>query len=94
MRVLLFLAFLLLPFLPAQAEEPTITLRPGPALATVSTHCGGCHSLDYVQMNAPFLSADGWKAEVAKMRAAFGAQFDEEDATAITAYLASNYGAS
>jgi mono/diheme cytochrome c family protein len=94
MRTLLFLPFLLLSLLPAQAEEPTITLRPGTGLPAVSTHCSGCHSLDYVQMNAPFLSADGWKAEVAKMRAAFGAQFDDEDAAAIATYLASNYGAS
>jgi len=94
MRALLLLSLLLLPVRPALAEEPTITLRPGPALATISTHCSGCHSLDYVQMNAPFLKPDGWKAEVAKMRTAFGAQFDDEDAAAITAYLASNYGAS
>ena len=94
MRALLYLSLLLLSLPTAQAEEPTITLRPGAGLPAVSTHCSGCHSLDYVQMNAPFLAADGWKAEVAKMRAAFGAQFDDEDAAAIPSYLASNYGAS
>jgi hypothetical protein len=42
-------------------------------------------------MNSVFLTPDGWKAEVTKMRSAFGAPIDDETAAEITAYLASNY---
>jgi hypothetical protein len=42
-------------------------------------------------MNSPFLTAEAWKAEVAKMRSAFGAPIDDETAAEITAYLATNY---
>ena len=33
----------------------------------VEGNCAACHSLDYVQMNSPFLNAAGWDAEVHKM---------------------------
>jgi len=77
---------------PALADEQMVTLTPGAGQATVEQSCAGCHSLDYVRMNAPFLTADGWKAEVAKMRSAFGAPIDDEDAAAIQTYLAQHYG--
>ena len=77
---------------PAFAEEQPVTLKPGAGQATVEQNCAGCHSLDYVRMNAPFLTADGWKAEVTKMRAAFGAHIDDADAAAIQAYLTAQYG--
>lgn len=78
---------------PALADEQVVDLKPGAGLEAVNNNCGGCHSLDYVRMNAPFLSADGWKAEIGKMRAAFGAPVTDADAAAIQAYLAGNYGA-
>jgi len=43
-------------------------------------------------MNAPFLGAEAWKAEVTKMRNAYGAPVTDSDAATIVAYLASNYG--
>jgi len=49
-------------------------------------------SLDYIQINSPFLNAAGWNAEVTKMIKAFGAPIDEADAKAIVDYLAKNYG--
>ena len=77
---------------PAFADEQPVVLKPGPGLDAVTANCGGCHSLDYVRMNAPFLGADAWKAEVTKMRAAFGAPIGDADAAAIQTYLAQTYG--
>jgi hypothetical protein len=50
-----------------------------------------CHSLDYIQMNSPFLSAAVWDAEVGKMIKAFGAPIEDADAAAIKDYLKQNY---
>ena len=63
-----------------------------PGLDKVEGNCAGCHSLDYVPMNSPFLNAAGWDAEVAKMINAFGAPIDQADAKIIADYLKSNYG--
>ena len=52
--------------------------------------CGACHSLDYVPMNSPFLTAQ-WDAEVAKMIGAFGAPIDQADAKIIADNLKKNY---
>jgi sulfite dehydrogenase (cytochrome) subunit B len=76
----------------AAAEEKLVQLKPGPGLDKVEGNCGGCHSLDYVPMNSPFLNAAGWDAEVAKMINAFGAPIDQADAKTIADYLKSNYG--
>jgi mono/diheme cytochrome c family protein len=76
----------------AAAEEKPVQLKQGPGLDKVEGNCGGCHSLDYVPMNSPFLNAAGWDAEVAKMINAFGAPIDQGDAKIIADYLKSNYG--
>jgi mono/diheme cytochrome c family protein len=78
--------------LPAAADEPAIQLKPGPGLDKVEGNCGACHSLDYIQMNSPFLNAAGWNTEVTKMIKAFGAPIGDADAKDIAAYLAQNYG--
>jgi sulfite dehydrogenase (cytochrome) subunit B len=77
----------------AAAQEQPITLKPGPGLDKVQTNCSTCHSLDYIQMNSPFLNAAGWNAEVTKMIKVMGAPIDDADAKAIVDYLAKNYGA-
>ncbi len=77
----------------ARADEQPIALTDAPGLAETSANCQGCHSLDYVRMNAPFIAADTWKAEITKMRAAYGAQIDDADTAKILAYLITNYGA-
>ena len=84
--------FVALTALPAAADEPTVQLKPGPGLDKVEGNCSACHSLDYIQMNSPFLNAAGWNAEVTKMIKAFGAPIDDADARAIVDYLAKNYG--
>jgi sulfite dehydrogenase (cytochrome) subunit B len=76
----------------AAAQEQAITLKPGPGLDKVQANCSACHSLDYIQINSPFLNAAGWQAEVTKMIKAMGAPIGDEDAKAIVDYLAKNYG--
>jgi mono/diheme cytochrome c family protein len=69
------------------------TLKPGPGDDTTAATCSTCHTSDYIVMNSVFLTPDAWKAEVTKMRSAFGAPIDDETAAEITAYLAKNYAA-
>jgi hypothetical protein len=64
----------------AGAAEKPVHLKSGPGLDKVEANCSGCHSLDYVPMNSPFLNAAGWDSEVAKMINAFGAPIDAGDA--------------
>ncbi len=67
------------------------TLKPGAGDDTTAATCSACHTTDYIVMNSAFLTPDAWKAEVTKMRSAFGAPIDDETAAEITAYLAKNY---
>jgi mono/diheme cytochrome c family protein len=69
-----------------------IKLKPGPGLDKLEANCQACHTLAYIPMNSPFLSAAGWDAEVAKMRGPYGAPIDDADAKAIAEYLKANYG--
>ena len=79
--------------LPAIADEKPVDLKKAPGLDKVEGNCGACHSLDYIQMNSPFMNAGTWDAEVTKMIKAFGAPISDADAEAIKAYLKANYGA-
>jgi mono/diheme cytochrome c family protein len=79
--------------LPAVADEASVALTKAPGLDQVASNCGTCHSLDYIQMNSPFMNAATWDAEVTKMIKAFGAPISDADAEAIRAYLKANYGA-
>ncbi len=92
MRILAFATLIALVTLPAAADEPVVQLKPGPGLDKVQGNCGACHSLDYIQMNSPFLNAAGWNAEVTKMIKAMGTPISDDDAKAIADYLAKNYG--
>jgi len=76
----------------AAAAEKPVQLKPAPGLDKVEANCGACHSLDYVPMNSPFLTAAQWDAEVARMIGAFGAPIDQADAKIIADYLTKNYG--
>ncbi len=77
---------------PALAQQP-VPLKPGAGQDAVEASCGTCHTLNYIRMNSPFLTQDGWKAEVAKMQSAYGAPIDDEVAATIVKYLSANYGA-
>ena len=76
----------------ALGEEQEIKLKKGPGLDKVETNCQACHTLAYIPMNSPYLSAAGWDAEVSKMIKAYGAPIDDADAKAIADYLKANYG--
>jgi len=86
------LAALLLAGAAAGADERAIRLNEGPERALVAASCSGCHSLDYIQMNSPFLKRAGWEAEVRKMIAVMGAPVSEADAATVVGYLAREYG--
>jgi mono/diheme cytochrome c family protein len=77
---------------PALADEGTIELRNAPGREVVEQNCGACHSLDYIEMNSPFMTREVWEAEVTKMVKAFGAPIADTDAATIVQYLATNYG--
>lgn len=74
------------------ADEKPIELKNAPGLDKVQANCGTCHSLDYIQMNSPFMNAATWDAEVTKMIKAYGAPISDTDAAAIKEYLKANYG--
>jgi mono/diheme cytochrome c family protein len=89
-RVLLALLLLTTP---ALAEQPSFSLKAGAGKDLVSAKCVACHSLDYIQMNSPFLDHKGWENTVAKMINVMGANISPEEARVITQYLAEHYGA-
>jgi len=85
------IAALLLAF-PALADEP-VPLKQGLGLDVVTSSCATCHTLNYIRMNSVFLTPDVWKAEVTKMRTAFGAPIDDDSANTIIKYLSETYAA-
>jgi sulfite dehydrogenase (cytochrome) subunit B len=74
------------------AQEKPVALKDAPGRAVTENLCSGCHSLDYIRINAPFMNRQTWMAEVNKMIQAFGAPIQMSDANAIIDYLAANYG--
>jgi hypothetical protein len=76
---------------PAFADD-TSPLKPGPGIGLVLKKCGICHTFAYIRMNSTFLPADGWLAEVTKMRQAYGAPVSDDEATQILHYLELQYG--
>jgi hypothetical protein len=74
------------------AEEKLIDLAAGAGLDEVMSNCHACHSLDYIQMNSPFLNAAQWTAEVSKMIKVFGAPISDAEAKIIIDYLTKHYG--
>jgi mono/diheme cytochrome c family protein len=91
MRISLAASLLLLASA-AHADEDAIKLKPGPGHDQVQQNCAVCHSLDYVRINATFMTPQVWDAEVQKMIKAYGAPIEPGDAKIITDYLATQYG--
>ncbi|HEY1216575.1 MAG TPA: hypothetical protein VGE93_23360 [Bryobacteraceae bacterium] len=75
----------------AAAQEREVVLKEAPGRGKV-LQCAGCHSLDYIQMNSPFMNQAGWNASVNKMIHVFGAPIPSEDVDDVVAYLARYYG--
>jgi mono/diheme cytochrome c family protein len=84
------LALLLASFAIAAGEE-SIKLQDAPGRDLVVARCSVCHSVDYVQMNAPVLDRGGWQKSVRKMIDQFGAPIGKDDADRIIEYLATHY---
>jgi cytochrome c5 len=74
------------------AAETPVLLKDAPGRTTVENFCSGCHSLDYVRINAPFMNRQTWTAEVNKMVNAYGAPVPKNEVDAIVDYLSANYG--
>jgi hypothetical protein len=91
MRPVLIAVLALLGCQGAMAAETPVPLKTGAGDDLTSAFCSACHTSDYIVMNSPFLTPDAWKAEVTKMRVAFGAPIDDQTAAAIAGYLAANY---
>lgn len=91
-RAALLVGLLALCSATALADEQAITLKNGPGRDVVEGNCGLCHSLDYIEMNAPFPDEKLWRAEVAKMINVFGAPVEPDRVETIVDYLVSNYG--
>ena len=77
---------------PARADESALRLKDGPEATTVRAYCSICHSVDYIQMNAPFMKKAGWEAEVRKMVKVMGAPVPDDEVARIVNYLAAHYG--
>jgi mono/diheme cytochrome c family protein len=91
MRALMMLAALLIAA-PAAAGEQDIVLKEGQGHDLVAANCQICHSLDYIQINSPFLDQKKWEATVTKMIDRYGAPIDPANVPAIVGYLSTNYG--
>ena len=93
MRGVLIIALAWLATPSALAADTPMPLKPGPGVERTTAYCNACHTSNYIIMNSPFLSPAAWKAEVAKMRTAFGAPMDDSVVAEISAYLGANYAA-
>jgi mono/diheme cytochrome c family protein len=76
----------------AMAGEADVHLRDGAGRELVQANCVMCHSLDYIELNSPFLDREGWQKSVDKMIKVMGAPIRAEDVPAIVNYLATTYG--
>jgi hypothetical protein len=83
---------------PMAGETARIELPPGDDVLpdrrnaeAVDRNCLSCHSTETI-LNQPALSREVWKAEIDKMRTAFGAQIDPDADDDILAYLTSING--
>jgi hypothetical protein len=88
----LMVGVLILLALPAVADEGKLQLQDGAGKELITTYCAVCHSLDYIQINAPFLDRQGWEATVNKMITIMGAPVKPEDVPSILDYLSKHYG--
>ncbi len=86
------LLLVLLPVTTVAADEGQFRLKDGAGKELVEANCATCHSLDYIQMNSPFLDKKGWEATLGKMMNAMGAPIPKEDVPKIVEYLNQHYG--
>jgi mono/diheme cytochrome c family protein len=79
---------------PYTPPPETAKLASGPNLEITQSHCGACHSVDYITTQPRNFANPRvvWTAEVAKMRKVYGAPMTDEDASKIVDYLVAAYG--
>lgn len=75
----------------AEGGEENVALKAGPGHELVAGRCIVCHSLDYIEMNAPVLDRAGWEKTVRKMIDRFGAPISDDEAQQIAEYLGNHY---
>lgn len=75
----------------AAADEDGIRLREGNARELAASRCAICHSLDYIENNAPVMDRTGWQKAIQKMRERFGAPITDQEAQQLLDYLAGSY---
>jgi len=76
----------------ARGDETQVQLKGGAQADRVREHCSACHSVDYIQMNSPFLKRAAWEAEIRKMMKVMGAPIPESEVAPLVDYLTKNYG--
>lgn len=76
----------------AIADESSFVLKTAPGVDMLYAKCVGCHSLDYIEMNSPFMDRKSWEKTVTKMIKVMGAQVTPEEEQIILNYLTKNYG--
>ena len=74
-------------------EMATLRSSTLPGYLLAQQNCLVCHSAQYPSTQPPNLPHSFWEAEVKKMKATYGAQFPDEDISAIADYLTKTYGA-
>ncbi len=66
--------------------------EPGPGADIANAHCLVCHSAQYITTQPRDKPLAFWKAEVEKMKKAYGAPIPEDQVEPLAAYLARSYG--
>ena len=77
----------------ATAGEEQTVLRDAPGRDLTLARCVICHSVDYIEANAPVMDRALWQKTIRKMIDRYGAPVTEEDAGIILEYLATQYTA-
>jgi mono/diheme cytochrome c family protein len=75
----------------AGAGEEAIELRDAPGRDLTLARCVICHSVDYIEANAPVMDRALWHKTIRKMIDRYGAPITDEDAATILDYLAAQY---
>ena len=64
---------------------------PGPGQSVAQANCTICHAADYIYTQ-PALTAVQWRAEVLKMKSAYGAPINDDDVDTLVGYLVGQNG--
>jgi mono/diheme cytochrome c family protein len=64
---------------------------PGAGQSVAQANCTICHAADYVYMQPPLTEAQ-WRAELMKMKTAYGAPLNDGDVETLVAYLVGQNG--